>query len=212
MITLGGTLRLLSSSPNQGSLFQICIPNPVLASSLEIQKKRKNLPRDWSYWMNPTAISRDMGDVYGRSLRNMGIAQAKSSAQATLLVQPMTSTMSKAETETPDFLQLNQLLLMLGWEDDYHRKLTGREAGNRTVYGRLPWTRHRLVETLSQAQKVLQLHMEGKKKETLSHAPNGQTFVVKYRDTLQVSVPRHSRKPFYANAYYYKDARSTGRR
>jgi len=169
--TLGGTLQLVESIPEHGSSFKIRIPNPVLASCWPTHKSRKTLPSGWSYWINATEDLCQVGQIYGHSLRNIDIVQAPSSSQATLLVQPMTI-LSKPQTNTPDFLAPNQLLLMLGWEDDYHTKVPGREASNRTVYGRLPWTRHRLVETIMQAQKML-VKYKDEQKQIRSEESNG---------------------------------------
>lgn len=150
--TLGGSVALVSSELGKGSVFKLHLPNPILASSLQMHKTRKLLPQNWAYWMNKTYDMHDCDSIYGDTLQNMGIALASSPTEASIVVQPM--------TQLPDHpakredVQSHQILLMLGWEEDYHLRSTDAGDGQRTVYGRLPWTRSRLIATLLQAQQL----------------------------------------------------------
>lgn len=143
---------MLESAPNAGSRFRLRLPNPILASSLRAHKTQKSLPRNWTFWMNQSKDEHGSEALYGAALQNMDIPLASSPSNATILVQPVASTSPSLESLS---LGADQVLLMLGWEEDYHSGIQSPSDEERTVYGRLPWTRNRLIATLLQVQQVL---------------------------------------------------------
>lgn len=150
--TLGGSVSILRSAPGEGSIFRLRLPNPILACSLPMHLKRKQLPKTWSYWMNELFDRHDCDRIYGDTLQSMGLQRAQTLYQADIVIQSMTQL--PKDSKPPDALSRNQVLLMLGWEEDYHSRPANLGDAHRTVFGRLPWTRKRLLATLLQAQGI----------------------------------------------------------
>lgn len=154
--SLGGSISLVESVPNAGSKFRLRLPNPILASSLQTARTRKSLPQGWTYWIQSLSDEHACDSLYGDALQSTGIAQAATPSEATVIVQPMLRIPSPSSSSCqPHRPGIQQVLLMLGWEEDYHSRVESRGDEQRTVYGRLPWTRSRLIATLLQAQQVL---------------------------------------------------------
>jgi len=164
-VTLGGSVTLVRSAPNAGSVFKLSLPNPILASSLQMHRIRSKLPKSWSYWLQKGADRYGSESTYCSALQRLGYPSAASLADAVMVVRPMTR--SRTQSNGTHLLSHNQILLMLGWEEDYHSKYVDTTGNNRTVYGRLPWTRNRLIATLLQAQKLAARHTaEGQRAST----------------------------------------------
>lgn len=96
---------------------------------------------------------------YCAALQRMGLTEAPSPSEASMLVQVMARSGDLCAEEALAPLS-NQILLKLGWEEDYHHRSTDSLANSRIVYGRLPWTRNRLISTLLQAQKLAHRNAE----------------------------------------------------
>lgn len=150
--SLGGTVTLVQSAQGVGSVFLLRLPNPVLASSLQMRKTRSKLPQSWSYCMEQGLDRYEAEAVYGAALQRLGVRLASSLSAASIAIHPM-STLSNLHLNS-SHLQPHQVHLMLGWEEDYHRKATEQNGTYKIVYGRLPWTRNRLIATILQAQKI----------------------------------------------------------
>lgn len=102
--------------------------------------------------MNELFDGYDCDKVYGQSLQGIGIPAAKSLYDADIVIQSMTQL--PPNSDRPEALSRNQVLLMLGWEEDYHSRPLNLGDAHRTVYGRLPWTRKRLIATLLKAKGI----------------------------------------------------------
>lgn len=151
--TLGGSVTLVRSQPGVGSVFKLSLSQPIIASNHQAFKLQSNLPKSWSYWMQQNRDKHELYSPYCAALRRLGLTPADSPSEASLLVQVMTRFGSVIAEEALSPLS-NQVLLTLGWEDEHHSKSSGNLDHSRIAYGRLPWTRNRLVSTLLQAQKL----------------------------------------------------------
>lgn len=175
----------MKSDLNKGSLFRLRLPNPIIASSLATHKARKQLPKEWTYWMNKTFDQHGCEHIYGNTLQSMGITLAPSPARASIIVQPMTQlpTPSSGQSSS-ESLGSHQILLMLGWEEDYHLKNGKAEDAHRTVFGRLPWTRSRLIATIMQAQKLAKKASDA----TTVHTPVEDLKSLNFPSVVQTTV------------------------
>lgn len=153
-------MTLIQSEPNKGSLFKLSLPNPILASSLQTHRRRSKLPKAWSYWMHDGVNRYGSETIYCAALQRLGLQLAPSKLEASMVILPVTRGSPRpAEVHA---LSASQVLLMLGVGEDYHADhVDTGDHSLKTVYGRFPWTRNRLIATLMQAQKMVARGSEG---------------------------------------------------
>lgn len=147
--TLGGNISLVHSTPSAGSVFRFSLPHPILASSLQMHKLRDRLSKNWSYWTQNRAHDSGSQSNHCTALERLGVTLASSPSQASMLVQVDNG--QACELFPPPS---NQILLALGWEEDHLARRVSNVNNHRVVYGRLPFTRNRLIAALLRAQKL----------------------------------------------------------
>jgi hypothetical protein len=103
--------------------------------------------------------------IYCAALQRLGLKLAPSKSDASMVVHPITRTSPRPMEKHA--LSLSQVLLILGWQEDYHANHVDTGGNHhKTVYGRFPWTRNRLIATLMHAQKIAARNGEGMGRST----------------------------------------------